>query len=136
MNRPCRFSRRSSGFATFVAVALIAMVGTALLSLTLLLSTDVRRTSRHRAETQLRQLLIAGGVAAEQAVAADPSISGSRTIAVPGDSDTTSLRVTYETPTQSALHVTISATTDDYKARQVMRYALVDSVWVLRGVEL
>lgn len=136
MNTMCGPVQRSSGFATFVAVVLITLVSSALLSLTMLLRTDVQRTTRHRSETQLRQLLIAGGVAVKHEIAVDPHISGSRTIPVPAGAEASSILVTYDAPDPSTLIATVTARTERSKTGQVMHFTLIDSAWVLDDIQL
>src|SRR2546429_7392624 len=52
------------GFATFMAISLIIIVGTVLLVLGAFFVNDAKRTRSETAEAQLRQLLTAGAVAA------------------------------------------------------------------------
>jgi type II secretory pathway component PulK len=54
------------GFATIVALFLIALVGVALAGLTLRLSADARRTAKEASDSQLWQLLLAGEVKARE----------------------------------------------------------------------
>jgi hypothetical protein len=52
--------RARSGFASIVALMMIALVGGAILAVTSLLAADVKRTQTEAREAQLRQLIIAG----------------------------------------------------------------------------
>ncbi len=55
MNRNTR-----SAFASIMVVAILPIVGTAMLAIAMLTSSDARRTSSNEQDTQLRQLLLAG----------------------------------------------------------------------------
>lgn len=125
------------GFATFTAVVMISLVGTTLLALTLLLQDDVRRSTRHEAEAQLRQLLIAGSAAVIQAVGAiDAELAGTLTIQPPADLEEAELGVSYERPDQTTIEATITARTGDYESAQVMRFELSEMGWDLCGTQI
>lgn len=130
-NAPTTSCRRH-GFATLTALTLITLVGAALLALTMLFRADVSRSTHHRVETQLRQLLIAGGAATMQAVgSADPEPDGSQTIKPPVDLDNAQLSVTYARVDRDTLQATITARVDEYNSEQVMRFELSESRWHL-----
>lgn len=52
-------ARARAGFASIVALMMIALVGGAILGVTILLRTDVNRTQDEARDAQLRQLIIA-----------------------------------------------------------------------------
>ena len=60
---------RSSGFATLTALGLVAIIGVGLAAMAAVFAGEVRRSARVRDDAQLRQLLLAGEVAARAAVA-------------------------------------------------------------------
>ena len=64
--------KRQLGLASFIAVVMISVVAMGILALTALFQTDMRRTQQHSAETQLRELLIAGAIAADHELRAGP----------------------------------------------------------------
>lgn len=137
MNKQSKTVRRSLGFATFTAVVLLSLVGTTLLALTLLIQADARRSTRYEAETQLRQLLIAGGATAMQAVESpDAELTGSLTIQPPTDLEEAQLNVSYERTDQTTLLATITALIGDYESTQVMRFELSETGWVLLDTQL
>lgn len=57
------------GFASIVALMMIALVGGAILAVTSLLAADLRRTQNEARDTQLRQLVIAGAQQAREQTA-------------------------------------------------------------------
>jgi len=129
--------RHRSGFATFIAVVMLSLVGSALLALTLLLQDDVRRSTRHGAETQLRQLLIAGGEAAMQAVEPiDADLGGMTTLPVPADLEDAFLSVSYERSDQTSIEATITAGAGDFESTQIMRFELTEKGWGLTDVQI
>ena len=65
--RPSHHHR--GGFASLTAIALIAIVGLGLAAMASLFAGETRRAVRLRDEAQLRQLLLAGEVAARDALA-------------------------------------------------------------------
>lgn len=127
---------RRRGFATFTAVVLITFVSMALMSLTMLLQADSRRTTHHWAETQLRQLLIAGGAAAVHAVSADPQVTGTRVIQPPATIENANLTVSYEHDGEAVLRATVTARIDVHEARQTLTFETTYAGWVLRDIQL
>ena len=128
--------RLHKGFATFTAVVMLMLVGIALLSLTVLFQDDSRRTMRHSAELQLRQLLIAGAVAAEAQVDLQPDPAGPRTLPMPDGYEATQVEVTYLRQTSSTIQATVSASLEGYEAEQQLSFNLNEAGWVLVEAQL
>src|SRR5687768_403572 len=77
-------TRLRGGFASVVAVALIALIATALATMTSLFALELRRTTRQSADAQLRQLLIAGAFAAPENLG-NGAVERTVTVALPDD---------------------------------------------------
>ncbi len=129
-------SCRRRGFATFTAVVLISIVAMALLALTLLFQADSRRTRHHWAETQLRQLLIAGAAAAVHTASADPEVTNPQIIQTPAAIEDSGLMVSYERDGGSILRATVTARIEMHDARQTLTFEKTGSGWNLQGTEL
>lgn len=129
--------RRSRGFAALTAIALIAIVGLGLAAMAALFAGETRRTGRQRDDAQLRQLLIAGEVAARDALA-----RGERegTVALPADLTSLGARLTFSPigdPSDREAHVRVTASTADGRTMsQRLTYAATDGKWELRSAEL
>ena len=129
-------TRHRHGFATFTAVVMISLVGTALLALTLLLQTDARRSMRHGTETQLRQLLIAGGTFAQIDVNQETDLTDTRTLQLPADLEAGQVNVTYLYLFTGTIEATVTARFEEYKAVQILSLVSTDSGWVLKEAQL
>src|SRR6185503_5943212 len=86
-----RFNRR--GTALLMAVLMISIVGGSLAALTLAFAAQAKRTTRQAQDAQLRQLLLAGQVAAQQSIGQ----SKSGEVALPADLRSAGGSVRYET---------------------------------------
>lgn len=128
--------RRQVGFATSTAIILLSVVGMALLAMTLLFQDDSQRTSHHRAETQLRQLLIAGARAAVQAVKDQPEVPGDRSIPLPEALNGAELRIACASAGPGSFTATITTRLEDTQASQVLTFTRSSSGWMLQGAEL
>ena len=64
------YRQRRAGFATIVALMLVALVAAAIAAVTSLAAADFRRTSNEWRDAQLRQLILAGTIEARAPVAA------------------------------------------------------------------
>lgn len=129
--------RRSRGFAALTAIALIAIVGLGLAAMAALFAGETRRTGRQRDDAQLRQLLIAGEVAARDALS-----RGERdgTVAVPAELTSLGARLTFSPigdPSDRETHVHVTAHAADGRTMsQRLTYAATDGKWALRSAEL
>jgi hypothetical protein len=131
-----RRQRASNGFATLMAIALVAMAGVAFVAIASMMRHDVRRTRRAVAEAQLRQMLSAG----EEAVRSQLDATGggengaTREVPVPrmtGESEAR-LTLTVAPVADAGLRVIlVEATMDGFHAAQQLRYSRHDGKWTL-----
>jgi len=132
MTTAARTSMARRGFATFVAVVSIAFVGSALLAMAYFFQSDIRRSQHHRAETQLRQLLLAGSIAAVEALEEHaPQTPREFTIRLPDEVDDSRLSVSFQRIDQTTCKATISAQVSDFASEQVLSFTRSDQDWVL-----
>ncbi len=127
---------RDRAFATLVAVVMISLVGSALLAMTVLVQVDSRRSQRVNTEVQLRQLLLAGGVAARESIMDNPAGAWSQTLELPADMEEASVKIDFSISDQSRRTVTVTARDGDYRASQTMAFELQNGAWELAAVEL
>ena len=99
MKHRCRHHRR--GFMLIMAVTLLILIGTTLAVLATLFAAEARRTQNHAIDAQLRQLLIAGTVAARH---------GIREIALPAELPDTKVTITSEGD-NATVHATLRGRT-------------------------
>ena len=130
--------RHPRGFAALTAIALIAIVGLGLAAMASLFAGETRRTGRLRDDAQLRQLLIAGEVAARDALS-----RGERegTVALPTDLTSLGARLTFSPigePVDGEAHVHVTAQAADGRtmSQRLTYAAAADGAWTLRGAEL
>ncbi len=124
------------GFATFTAVALISIVGMALLALTLRFGTEVKRTAHHRTDTQTRQLLIAGAAIVMEAVSHGPVTPGTQPVVIPEEAGDAQLTIGFALPSKGTLVATIRARTGPNASRQLLTFSRNATGWTLQDVEL
>jgi hypothetical protein len=74
---------RRRAFATITALALVGIVGITLATLTAVFARDVKRSLRQHDDAQLRQLLIAGEIAARESLGREAT--GEITVALPDE---------------------------------------------------
>ncbi|MCC6683329.1 MAG: hypothetical protein IT445_20730 [Phycisphaeraceae bacterium] len=111
-------TRRSQhGISTFIAIAMLTLVSISLVSIERHFAAQHQRTHRLAAETQLRQLLLAG------AKMVDPSQVGQTQLVVPPNLGSATLVAQVESgedPQQRTIELT--ATVGEYVARQRLVY--------------
>ena len=117
------------GFATATALTLLAFVAVLLTALGSWIGMDARRTREAAAETQLRQLLLAGAAAAGEETAA----AGATIVPLPSNltHDAASLTIDIAMPLEGERTATIDASFAARHARQVVRFARRDGGWSL-----
>ncbi|MDQ3440401.1 MAG: hypothetical protein M3478_08650 [Planctomycetota bacterium] len=117
------------GFATATALTLLAFVAVLLAAIGSWIGIDARRTREAATETQLRQLLLAGAVAAGEETAA----AGTTTVPLPANltDDAASVTIDIAMPSQGERTATIDASFAARHARQVVRFARRDGGWTL-----
>ena len=135
----CVIGRRSlhrRGAALLMAVLMISIVAGSLAALTLAFAAQAKRTTRQAQDAQLRQLLLAGQVAAQQAIGQ----SKSGEVALPPDLRSAGASVRYETVQGDAadeMQFRIVASLGEGRAMtQTLRFARSGDRWELRSAEL
>jgi hypothetical protein len=119
-----------------MAVMMIAIVAGSLAALMLAFAAQAKRTTRQAQDAQLRQLLLAGQVAAQQAV----GHSANREVTLPADLVAAGASVRYETIEGSGaddVQVRVVARFGEGRTKtQTLRFARTADRWVLRSAEL
>jgi Zn-dependent alcohol dehydrogenase len=132
-----RYRSRRRGFAALTAIALIALVGFGLAAMAALFAAETRRTGRVREDAQLRQLLLAGEVAAREALS-----RGERrgAVALPVELTTEGVRLTFAPagePGERETRCRVTARTGDGRVMsQRLTYEMTGASWTLRAAEL
>ena len=130
-------SAHRRAFASIFALFLVALVAAALLAVTSLMTTDVRRTTRAAVDAQLRELLHAGAVTALQRLRDE------------GELPDASFDVTLPPSLGAAVHVApdklfddtnraviVRAMFGDREASQRVAFERVGQSWRVRAVEV
>ncbi len=130
LHRPCT---ARSGFATITMLFSLALVGLAVVAIGGLVTLEVRRTRLVREESQLRQLLLAGGLFARQ-MANDSSAAQRATVTpvLPATlrDQTAALRITPLPSAQATQRVIeVHADLGNRHAAQVLTFANGPSGW-------
>lgn len=146
MNTGNNRCRRGRGFATIIAVALIALIGVALAAMAAMARADFARTRQVQADTQIRQLLLAGESAARERLAAGDAGGKAVTVDLPAvlkdDGTTLTLTLTRLAPPAGgggvAARIEVRAEAGGYRRSQTVRYARRDAGagWSLVAAEL
>jgi hypothetical protein len=122
--------------ALLMAVMMIAIVAGSLAALTLAFAAQAKRTTRQAQDAQLRQLLLAGQVAAQQAIGQ----SGSGDVALPAELHSAGGSVRYETIPGSGgneMQVRVVARFGESRTMtQTLRFSRNADRWELRSAEL
>lgn len=117
------------GFATIVALMLMALVGTALAAISAGLTADVRRTRNAAADAQLRQLLVAGAAKVEQS-----PVVGKSSLALPVEiSGTVQVEVNMQGEEMRAV---VEASVDGRRMGQVLTLRQEQGRWRVVGATL
>lgn len=132
-----RASTRPRGFAALTAIALIAIVGLGLAAMAALFAGETRRTGQQRDDAQLRQLLLAGEVAAREALTRG-ELQG--TVQLPADLATLGAELTFAPagdPVDNETRIRVTARTGEGRVMsQTLGYVRADGRWSLRSAEL
>jgi Tfp pilus assembly protein PilV len=128
------------GFATFMAVVLLAALGISLAALATMVRIDARRTRDAAHQAQLRQLLLAGErVAASQLADAKAPPVGDFKVALPAEAGDHALMLTFQAggaDTDLAIAHVI-ATGDATTARQQLTWRQTpNGAWRLEAADL
>lgn len=129
---------RRDAFATVAAVVLTGLVSVALLATVTLLRNDALRTRRAVAEAQLRQLLLAGQVAASAALTDNENERRVLKIDLPEElTASSSLTLVLDPANQpDLLTATLEAGHDGFYQSQALTYRRVDGRWALAEAQL
>lgn len=128
-------TRRSNrAFATATALTLLAFVAVLLAAIGSWIGIEARRTRDAAAETQLRQLLIAGAVAAgdESAAIGTTNVSLPPTLA----DDAARLTIDIAMPSEVQRTVTVEASVAARHARQIVHFTRQNGRWTLTNATL
>lgn len=136
MIKVTRLGGRDRGLASFIAVVMISIVAMGSLALTTLFQMDARRTQHHTAETQLRELLIAGAVIADSAVRADPLIVGEKTIDLSDTIGDAGLTILYTAPHNGEKRAAVTAHVGTSQANETLTFSETNVGWALKRVSL
>jgi hypothetical protein len=124
------------GMALLMAVLMISIVAGSLAALTLAFAAQAKRTTRHAQEAQLRQLLLAGQVAAQRG--GGQSANGE--VSLPAELRSAGASVRYEMiPGSGAdqMQVRVMARLGEGRSMtQTLRFARNVDRWELRAAEL
>lgn len=129
---------RPAAFATVAAVVLTGLVSVALLATVTLIRNDALRTRRAVAEAQLRQLLLAGQVAAFAALTDNENERRVLKIDLPEElTASSSLTLVLEPANQPDLLIaTLEAGHDGFFQSQALTYRRVDGKWTPADAQL
>lgn len=136
MSKVIRRGTRDRGLATFIAVVMISIVAMGSLALTALFQTDARRTQHHTAETQLRELLIAGAIIADNAVHADPLITGEKTIDLSDTIGDAGLTILYTVAHRGEKRAAVTAHVGEARANETLTFRQTGAGWAPDRVSL
>ncbi|MEX0887434.1 MAG: hypothetical protein WD009_13445 [Phycisphaeraceae bacterium] len=136
MTRPHPRARRS-GFAMFIAIAMISFLGVVLAALSLSLAGASERTANVRAGAQLRQLLLVGADHVMGEIAAD-GLDDTGEIPLSATIEVTDATLSWSTPHRDAQArtVVIAADRGSHRARQTLELALDGERWTLTRATL
>lgn len=131
---------RRRAFATLTALGLVVVVAIALTALTALVAQDVKRSLRQSQDAQVRQLLVAGEVAARASLR--EGIPGQTDVALPVDLSRAGYSLRFESlpsdaPAAADVHIRVTGYRPDGRSEsQSLRYVRAGDVWELRTAEL
>ena len=123
------------GFASVIAVALIGLVAVALATMASLFAVEMRRTVRHTADVQVRQLLTAGAFAAPANVG-DGVTERSVKVALPEDLSTAGATLElhvrpHDGHDEVTVLVRVDAKLDEVRRSQLLTFCRDGSRWEL-----
>ena len=127
--------KRDRAFATITALALVGIVGVTLATLTAIFARDVKRSLRQHDDAQLRQLLIAGEIAARGSLGREAT--GEVAVALPDElqSAANSLALQRLDGNQAdVIEVRVTARAGEGRSmRQTLKYAKDGDGWRLQS---
>ena len=120
--RPLIYRRFRTGFAAMTAIALLILVGAALVAMSSLLAADARRTRDAAGEVQLRQLFLAAHamVARESRGWAAGTLPAHVKLELPQGLDHATVTISVAPAAENRVRVDVEATVDKRRAAQVL----------------
>ena len=141
MTRRRRRPHSRRAFATLTALGIIVVVAVAIAALTAVVAHDVKRSIRQADDAQVRQLLLAGELAARASLA--DGLPGRSNVPLPGELASAGYSLRFEGVAAAGggangtldIRVTVHRP-DGRTASQLIRYARAGDGWRLRAAEL
>jgi hypothetical protein len=126
--------RSRRGFATIMALTLLALVGVAIAALSVSFAADARRSANAAADAQLRQLLLTGCAAAREQL----DHGGKVTVPLPNEltSAGAALNVSIDPPNADVRRAHIDAALGRRHAWQIVTFQRQASRWVVMSAAL
>ena len=135
MNSP----RRQHGFIMLTALAMLAIVGVAILALASAMSSDGRRTFENATRAQLDQMLLAGAAdATEHLKKATPKPGDAWDVKLPSvltEQDAT-LHIAVESADDAKITLDVSARINERSAEQVLQFERHETTWKLTSAQI
>ena len=125
------------GFILLAAIAILAIVGVAILALAAAMSYDGRRTMERAQRVQLDQMLLAGWAAAS-AHLPTAKTGDAWEVDLPESliEQQATLKTTVESADASSVVLNVRATLSNRSAEQTLRFQNVSGEWKLSGAEI
>lgn len=132
-----RSTHRRSGFALFLAVAMLTIVAVVILVLSQMTAAVARTTQGASAAVQLRQLLRSGQLLAARAVKRDTFAAALQSVHLPGRlGDDAKLTLTLKPAVGNRRQVAVQATFKNRVASEQLSYERSKGGWQLIDAEL
>jgi hypothetical protein len=132
-------NRRQHGFIMLAALAVLAIVGVAILALASAMSSDGQRTFENATRAQLDQMLLAGTTDVTERVKKEtPKPGDAWDVDLPSvltEQDAT-LHVAVESADEAKVSLSISARINNRSAEQVLQFAWRGEGWKLASAEI
>jgi type II secretory pathway component PulK len=137
MSANARIIPRPRGFAAILAITMVGLVAVTLASLGILFAGEARRTRTRAGDVQLRQLLIAGSVAAKQSITQTPNVASNIDIALPRELADNGGQVTLAIqPNGEKTTVLVKAKFENRRAEETLHFTRDGAAWKLSRVDL
>lgn len=131
--------RQRRGFIMLMALAILAIVGVAILALASAMSYDGQRTFENTTRSQLDQMLLAGAVEAREHLKQNTPKEGETWDVELPDALTeqnASLHIAVESADDTKLAVNVLARIDERSAEQTLRFDRQGDAWKLASAEI
>jgi type II secretory pathway component PulK len=128
---------RPRGFAAFFAITMVGLVAVTLAGLGILFAGEARRTRARAGDVQLRQLLIAGSVAAKQSITQTPNVASNTDMPLPRELSENGGQVTLAIqPSGEKTTVLVKAKFENRRAEETLHFIRAGAAWKLSRVDL